>query len=138
MDKLSVVIPGRNESENLSSCICSIVDVLKKNQINHEVLFIDDGSSDNTQEELKKIISEQPTVRCVKNQGENGFGYAVRLGLEKFTGDAVSIMMADQSDSPNDLVKYWKCLHAGYDCAFGSRFVNESFVYDYPKIKFKA
>ena len=138
MDKLSVVIPGRNESENLSSCICGIVDVLKKNQINHEVLFIDDGSSDNTEEKLKEIISEQPSVRYVKNQGENGFGYAIRVGLEKFTGDAVSIMMADQSDSPNDLVKYWKCLKDGHDCAFGSRFIQGSVIYDYPKMKLIA
>ena len=50
MDKLSVVIPARNESESLNSCICEIVEVLKKNQINHEILVIDDGSTDNTQE----------------------------------------------------------------------------------------
>ena len=54
MDKLSVIIPARNESDNLQSCIGGIVEVLKKNQINHEVLVIDDGSTDNTQEILEK------------------------------------------------------------------------------------
>jgi dolichol-phosphate mannosyltransferase len=138
MDKLSVIIPARNESVNLQSCIVSIVEVLKKNQINHEVLVIDDGSTDNTQEILDKIISEQLTVRYVKNQGQNGFGWAVRLGLQKFTGDAVAIMMADQSDSPNDLVQYWKCLRDGCDCAFGSRFVQGCRVLDYPLVKLIA
>ena len=138
MDKLSVIIPARNESENLSSCIGAIVEVLKKNQINHELLVIDDGSTDNTQEILEEIISKQLTVRCIKNQGQNGFGCAVRLGLQKFTGDAVTITMADQSDSPNDLVKYWKCLQDGHYCAFGSRFVQGSLVYDYPKMKLIA
>ena len=138
MDKLSVIIPARNESVNLQSCIVSIVEVLKKNQINHEVLVIDDGSTDNTQEMLDKIISEQLTVRYFKNQGQNGVGWAVRLGLQEFTGDAVAIMMADQSDSPNDLVQYWKCLRDGCDCAFGSRFVQGCRVLDYPLVKLIA
>ena len=138
MDKLSVIIPSRNEAESLNSCICEIVEVLKKNQINHEILVIDDGSTDNTQEIITKIISVTPSVRCIKNQGVNGFGCAVRLGLQEFTGDAVAIMMADQSDSPIDLVKYWKCLRGGYDCAFGSRFVQGSRVLDYPLVKLIA
>ena len=138
MDKLSVIIPARNESDNLQSCIGGIVEVLKKNQINHEVLVIDDGSTDNTQEILEKIISKQLTVSCIKNQGQNGFGWAVRLGLQKFTGDAVAIMMADRSDSPKDLVTYWKCLRDGCDCAFGSRFVQGSRVLDYPLVKLIA
>ncbi|MDC0921166.1 glycosyltransferase family 2 protein [Opitutales bacterium] len=138
MDKLSVIIPARNESENLQSCIGGIVEVLKKNKISHEVLVIDDGSTDNTQEIITKVTSVNPSVRCIKNQCENGFGYAVRLGLQEFTGDAVAIMMADQSDSPNDLVKYWKCLRDGYDCAFGSRFIRGSRVLDYPLIKLIA
>ena len=138
MDKLSVIIPAKNESENLQSCIGGIVEVLKKNQINHEVLVIDDGSTDNTPMVIKKISHQYPTVRYIKNTGDNGFGRAVRLGLEKFTGDAVAIMMADQSDSPKDLVKYWKCLLDGSDCAFGSRFIRGSRVLDYPLIKLIA
>ena len=53
----------------------------------------------------------------------NGFGFAVRAGLEAFTGDAVAIVMADLSDHPDDLVAYYRLLEAGYDCAFGSRFM---------------
>ena len=51
-----------------------------------------------------------------------GFGYAVRAGLELYTGEAVAIMMADLSDSPRDLVAYYRVLEQGYDCAFGTRF----------------
>ena len=138
MDKLSVIIPARNESDNLQSCIGGIVEVLQKNQINHEVLVIDDGSTDNTQEILEKIISKQLTVSCIKNQGQNGFGWAVRQGLQKFTGDAVAIMMADRSDSPKDLVMYWKTLQEGYECVFGSRFIKGGQVLDYPLVKLIA
>ena len=59
----------------------------------------------------------------------------MRLGLENFTGDAVAIVMADRSDSPKNLVDYWKTLNEGFECAFGSRFIKGSNVYDYPKLK---
>ncbi|MDG1090105.1 MAG: glycosyltransferase family 2 protein, partial [Candidatus Marinimicrobia bacterium] len=71
----------------------------------------------------------------LRNDGENGFGYAVRIGLAEFSGDAVAIMMADRSDSPKDLVTYWKYIMDGYDCVFGSRFIKGSQIYKYPKMK---
>ena len=70
-----------------------------------------------------------------KNKNENGFGRAIRLGLKNFSGDAVAIMMADRSDSPRDLVEYWNVLNEGVECAFGSRFIQGSKTYDYPKLK---
>ena len=62
-------------------------------------------------------------MRCVRNDGPHGFGFAVRYGLEHFEGDAVVIVMADGSDDPRDVVLYYRVLEAGYDCAFGSRFM---------------
>ena len=135
MDKLSVIIPGRNEAENLEICICEILEELNKYKINHEILVVDDGSTDNTPRLLQDITNQNPTVRYLRNDKENGFGRAVRIGLTEFTGDAVAIMMADRSDSPRDLVNYWKKLQEGYECVFGSRFIKGSKVYDYPKIK---
>ena len=83
MDKLSVIIPGRNEEENLESCISEIFEKLDKHQIIHEILVVDDGSTDNTPILLQQIVQKYPTVRCLRNDGENGFGRAVRLGLTK-------------------------------------------------------
>ncbi|MEK9772109.1 MAG: glycosyltransferase family 2 protein [Opitutae bacterium] len=135
MDKLSVIIPGRNEAENLEICICEILEELNKYKINHEILVVDDGSTDNTLRLLQDIANQNPTVRYLRNDKENGFGRAVRIGLTEFTGDAVAIMMADRSDSPRDLVNYWNKLQEGYECVFGSRFIKGSKVYNYPKIK---
>ena len=59
----------------------------------------------------------------------------MRSGLERFEGDAVALMMADGSDDPADLVRYHALLEQGYDCVFGSRFMRESEVYDYPRVK---
>jgi len=78
------------------------------------------------------------SLRVIENKGENGFGRTVRLGLENFTGDAVAIMMADRSDSPKDLVTYWKCIQDGNDCVFGSRFIRGGKVYSYPFLKLLA
>jgi len=135
MDNLSVIIPSRNESENLEICICEITNKLSGYNINHEIVVVDDGSTDNTPSLLPQITQQYPKVRYIRNDGENGFGRAVRVGLSNFTGDAVAIMMADLSDSPQDLVNYWFKLQEGYDCIFGSRFIRGSKIYDYPKIK---
>lgn len=136
MDKLSIIIPARDEAENLKICISEIFDKLHKHDIVHEILVVDDGSTDNTPRLLKEMMQNYPSVRYLRNDAENGFGRAVRIGLTEFTGDAVAIMMADRSDSPQDLVKYWNQLQEGSECVFGSRFIKGSKVYDYPKIKF--
>ena len=135
LNKLSIIIPARNESENLELCIKEIADELIKNKIEHEVLVVDDGSTDNTSEIVSSFALKYKSIKCIRNDKENGFGRAVRIGLTEFTGDAVAIMMADRSDSPRDLVNYWNKLQEGYECVFGSRFIKGSKVHDYPKIK---
>jgi dolichol-phosphate mannosyltransferase len=68
----------------------------------------------------------------VSNTGRHGFGMAVRAGLKHASGDAVAIVMADGSDSPADLVRYYEQLRAGYECVFGSRFIRGGTVTNYP------
>jgi dolichol-phosphate mannosyltransferase len=135
MDKLSVIIPARDEAENLPNCVKEIAKELTSHKIDYEILLIDDGSRDDTPAILEKLVEQFPAARGIRNQGQHGFGRAVRLGLQQFSGDAVAIMMADQSDSPKDLVKYWKILKDGHECAFGSRFISGSKVSYYPKAK---
>ncbi len=74
-------------------------------------------------------------LRLVFNTGVHGYGMAVRAGLRHSTGDAVAIMMADNSDNPRDLVTYYKKLLEGFECVFGSRFITGSKVVDYPHHK---
>ena len=138
MKKLSVIIPAKNEADNLKICIPEICKELTHHSIDFEILVIDDGSTDNTLDVIKEINQAFFSVKCLKNYGENGFGRAVRLGLDNFSGDAVAIMMADRSDSPNDLVTYWKCIQDGNDCIFGSRFVRGGRVHNYPIVKLMA
>ena len=78
------------------------------------------------------MIDQNPKIRCINNYYPNGFGFAVRCGLENFRGDAVAIVMADNSDAPENIVDYYYKLKEGYDCVFGSRFITEGSVIDYP------
>ena len=138
MKKLSIIIPARDEADNLLTCIRGIDRELEKHDVVHEILVIDDGSTDSTQSVLTELGKDIPALVSIANHGENGFGRAVRLGLQEFSGDAVAIMMADLSDSPHDLVRYWSKLQEGYECVFGSRFVSGGKVIDYPKAKLVA
>ncbi len=97
--------------------------------------MVDDASGDGTADVVNRIAVELPSVRCVRSHLPPGFGHAVRAGLDLYTGDAVAIMMADMSDSPHDLVLYYRVLEQGYDCAFGTRFGQGGQVNDYPRPK---
>jgi dolichol-phosphate mannosyltransferase len=133
--KLSVVIPAHNEEETVAATIDGIVSTLTREGIDHEVIVVDDSSTDGTAAVVAGVAAEHPQVRCLASPYENGFGFAVRAGLEVFEGDAVAIVMADGSDSPKDIVSYQRLLEEGYECAFGSRFVPGATVLDYPRSK---
>jgi dolichol-phosphate mannosyltransferase len=133
--KLSVVIPAHNEVDSINATVEAVTSELRAEEIPYEILVVDDHSSDGTGEAVRAIAERDPGVRCVRSPLSPGFGQAVRAGLDEFTGDAVAIVMADLSDSPKDLVRYYQVLQEGFDCAFGSRFVRGGEVHDYPKVK---
>jgi dolichol-phosphate mannosyltransferase len=133
--KLSVVIPAHNEEGSIGDTVAGITETLAREGIDYEIVVVDDGSVDDTAAVLAGVAAANPRVRCVPSPYRNGFGFAVRAGLEQYTGDAVAIMMADGSDSPEDLVSYYRLLRAGYECAFGSRFMPGGSTHDYPRLK---
>lgn len=134
--KLSVVIPAYNEAESIIETIDELVLVLRGANIPFDVLVVNDNSKDNTKKVLENLHQKYSEVNYVTNIGPNGFGYAVRYGLERFTGECVAIMMADLSDSPQDLVKFYQTMREGnLDCVFGSRFMKGGKLIDYPVVK---
>ena len=130
--KLSVVIPARNEEGAVEATLLDLGETLSQANIPYEVIVVDDGSRDSTPDIVLRLSEAAPGIKIVRNAGPRGFGNAVRLGLRHFTGDAVAIMMADGSDSAQDLVRYYQKLGQGYECVFGSRFVPGAAVVDYP------
>jgi dolichol-phosphate mannosyltransferase len=133
--KLSVIIPAHNEEDSITETVKSLIQTLTAEEIDHEVLVVNDNSSDQTEAVLQDLRDAYPTLRYANNQIANGFGLAVRKGLDNYTGDAVAIVMGDGSDSPEDVVRCFRKLQAGYECVFGSRFIKGGRVIDYPKHK---
>jgi dolichol-phosphate mannosyltransferase len=134
--KLSIVIPAYNEEESIAETIDQIEEAFAKVAIDHEILIVNDNSKDGTLAVLEQLVKKYPAVRYETNLGPNGFGYAVRYGLERFQGDCVAVMMADLSDSPYDLIRFYTTMVEGnYDCVFGSRFIKGGKVIDYPVVK---
>jgi dolichol-phosphate mannosyltransferase len=130
--KLSVVIPARDEEGSIEQTVGDVAGALTAEQIPHEIVIVDDGSTDDTAARVRQMVGHYPVVRLVTNAGPHGFGQAVRAGLSQASGDAIAVMMADGSDSPDDLVRYYRKIEEGYDCAFGSRFIRGSKIIDYP------
>lgn len=134
--KLSIVIPAYNEEGSITETVTTLYDKLKSENIDHEIFVTNDNSKDKTAEILTSLQESIPTLKFETNKGPNGFGYAVRYGLERFSGDCVAVMMADLSDSPDDLVKFYKkMVETNHDCVFGNRWIKGGEVIDYPANK---
>ena len=127
---LSIVIPAHNEEGNIEQTLIGLENILDQESIEYEILVINDNSSDSTEEILQRLSSNR--VHYINNVPPHGFGYAVRLGLTAFRGECVVIMMADGSDDPKDLVRFYRTFQTGFDCVFGTRFSRDSKVMDYP------
>ena len=132
--KVSVVIPAHNEAEVIAPTVGAVAAALASAERDYEIVVVDDASTDGTLSVVQGLAAEGD-VQGFRSHYPGGFGHAVRAGLERFTGDAVAIVMADASDDPRDLVLYYRVLEAGYDCAFGSRFMPGGGVVDYPRLK---
>ncbi len=132
---LSVVIPARDEEESVGATVRHLHLELMLHGVPHEIVAVDDGSTDRTWQVVQELQKEISEMRPVQNTGEHGYGRAVIRGLDHATGDAVVIMMADESDDCRDVVRYWQKLQEGYDCVFGSRFIKGGGVIDYPRVK---
>jgi dolichol-phosphate mannosyltransferase len=133
--KVSVVIPAYNEAGSIAPTVGSIAAALDAAERDYEVVVVDDSSKDDTASIIEALAARNPRIRLVRSPYNNGFGFAVRAGLEQFEGDAVAIMMGDGSDDPRDMLRYFELIDEGYDCAFGSRFMGGARTRDYPRLK---
>ena len=136
LTRLSVVIPARDEQGSVGSTVEHLHLELSLHRIPHEIVVVDDGSTDDTWDVLQRLTASIPELRPVKNSGPRGFGRAVVRGVDVAAGDAVVVMMADESDDCRDVVRYWEKLNEGYEAVFGSRFTAGGGVIDYPFPKY--
>ena len=132
----SIVIPAYNEAESIGhTCEVIIREFASHGVEDYEILVINDHSKDKTEQVIQEMAVKYPVIRGMNNTHPNGFGFAVRMGLENFSGDAVCIVMGDLSDAPEDIYTCYQKMKEGHECVFGSRFIKGSKVIDYPKFK---
>lgn len=133
--ELCILIPAMNEEETLQETIETLYLGLK-DKIEFNILVINDNSDDGTLRLLEKLSGIYTNINFLNNAKNKGVGNAIRFGLSKYTGDLVSICMADGSDSVEDiLLSYYKIVNEDFDCAFGSRFIIGGKIINYPRIK---
>lgn len=117
-EKISVIVPCYNEEESLPIFYKEITKVIKEmGNVEFELLFINDGSKDNTSNILRSLSKKDKRVRYIslsRNFGKEGGMYA---GLENATGDFVAIMDADMQDPPSMIKEMYRSIkEEGYDC----------------------
>jgi dolichol-phosphate mannosyltransferase len=134
--KFSVVIPAHNEEVVIASTLDKLLEKLNASAFEFEILVVADHCTDGTVQILADFAKSDDRIRWIENKGKPGFGMAVRAGFEEYKGDAVAVYMADASDGPDDLCKYFNRISKGAECVFGSRFIKGSRVVDYPKHKY--
>ena len=131
---LSIVIPVYNEDKQLHNTVKKINKISKRIK-DYEIVFIDDFSTDNTKQIIKKSIRSNKKIKYYKNI-KKGLGSAIGLGINKSTKKFVCIFMCDNSDDLSDLMKYYKIIYKNnLDAVLGSRFLKNSRITNYPILK---
>ena len=117
---VSIVIPLFNEEESLHELHQWLVRVLKENKLSYEIIFIDDGSRDNSWKVISKINESDKNVRGIKFQRNYGKSAALQKGFEKVKGEVVITMDADLQDSPDEIPELYKMIvEQNYDLVSG-------------------
>ncbi|MEI6221805.1 MAG: glycosyltransferase family 2 protein [bacterium] len=122
-EKISIVVAVYNEEENIQE----LYNRLKKTLLNdfsnfsHEIIIIDDGSTDSTFIKLAKIKSQDPTVTGIQLSRNFGHHIALTAGLENATGTTIVMMDGDLQDQPEEIIKLYNKQQEGYDLVIGTR-----------------
>jgi len=117
---ISVVIPLLNEEESLNELYDWIVRVMQSNHFSYEILFIDDGSTDNSWNIITQLSNKNKNVKGIRFMRNFGKSQALHLGFEKAKGDVVITMDADLQDSPDEIPElYNMIISGGYDLVSG-------------------
>lgn len=118
--RLSIIIPAHNEEANIKDVIVRIECIL---DIPHEVVLVNDHSTDNTENAVKQLLSEYGNIRMIENREGRGFANAMRAGFKNAEGQVVIPVMADSCDDLSTIKKMLDKINEGYDVVCGSRYI---------------
>ncbi len=118
---LSVVIPIYNEAKNVEKLYEKLEEVLSKLDKSYEVLLVDDGSTDGTNDKLAKIHKRNPKYKVIQFRRNYGQTAAISAGFDYAIGDVIVTIDADLQNDPKDIPKLLKKMEDGYDVVSGWR-----------------
>lgn len=116
---ISVIIPVLNERESLPDLHKELTQVLTGTRKSHEIVFVDDGSSDGSVEYCRKLVQEDPAVVLVELRRRFGKATALQAGFKVAAGDVVITMDADLQDDPKEIPRFLEALDREYDLVSG-------------------
>lgn len=117
---ISVVIPLYNEEESIKELYDWIAKVMEANRFSFEVVFVDDGSTDDSWEEILKMSSADPRVKAIRFRRNHGKSAGLNVGFEAASGDVVITMDADLQDSPDEIPELYRLIKEdGFDLISG-------------------
>lgn len=118
---LSVVVPLYNEEKNIEELYSRLTDVLKKTGKSYEMIFVNDGSRDNTYSKMKAISAKDPCVISVQLAKNYGQSVALSAGFDQAGGDIIISMDGDLQHDPSDMPLFLEKIAEGYDIVSGWR-----------------
>ncbi|MCQ2539145.1 MAG: glycosyltransferase family 2 protein [Acetatifactor sp.] len=119
MSKLSIVLPSYNEEQNIANTAKVLAELLEKNLIEYELVFISDGSSDGTFDEIQKAAAVNPNIKGAEFSRNFGKEAGIFAGLEMTTGDAVIVMDCDLQHPPQVIPEMWSKWQSGVEVVEG-------------------
>jgi len=131
-------VPAYNERARIGATLEQILDHLRAQQWNAEIVVVDDGSRDDTLEILTRFSREHPQVRVLQNPGNQGKGYAVRNGMMNARGEILLFTDADLSSPISEASKLFAALEQGADVAIGSRWLDPTLQFQRQSLKRQA
>lgn len=121
MKKLSVVVPCYNESLNILNTVKRIELNIKKISQSFEIIFVDDGSTDNSFQILKEISKTNQNLKIIRFSRNFGHQNAIYAGIESASGDGIFLIDADLQDPPEKFEEMYKKWQEGFDVVYGIR-----------------
>ena len=112
---LSIIIPAYNEEKNIQPASTVISDILLKESINYEIIFVDDGSNDNTWEKITEQSSKNGNIRGISFSRNFGKESAIYAGLTFASGDCCVVIDCDLQHPPEKIVNMFHLWEEGYE-----------------------
>ncbi len=136
---VSIILPTRNEAGSIRKTLDALLSEFSSSQYSPEIIIADDASKDGTKEIMDEYASKFPgKIIALHRSPPYGFGFSIAQGIQKASGFATVVMMADLSDKPKDALAMAKKIDEGFEVVFSTRFAKGGKANDYPFEKYLA